>query len=562
MTALIQARPFEQTGAPSRGEVLTWGGLLMVAFLSRVVGLGDPPLSSEESRRALEGWTLWREGRVAYSGGPLMTNLSSLLIGLFSAGDGQARLISTLAGSGTVMVLWLLRPALGARGAWCAAAVLAACSPLVTASRTVSPAMLVAFFLLLTAACAYRFADSLEPRWLTATAVGLLLGLAADPSFVVGLLGLILAVALAEGDLSARPRWWRVLRVNGPRAIGMATIAALVMDTRLLMNPTGIQAGLIDPLWQWSRDVVLGSGLRGPLLLLLVDGGTLALAAIGLADYRRHERAIRVLAAWTVIAVTLTALVRQSDLRYLVQPLIPAALLGGLGLRRLVEPVLRHFSVRSLVAALLALAPLVTAAFQINTGLRNGQEPWPVAGLIVALSLPLSATVARHSLGAREYAAAVSTFGLILLCLWSTTTTSRLLEARGGLRSQLLDELVLTDGIRVVRQEALKWWRADSGGTITVDPTLRPLVAWALRDVPTVRYDGTDSRQSAPRLRVETSTAVSQRDVDTTRLVVGYGADRSTLDLTPARVWRWIVKRENLAEIRAYAILIDQPAGE
>ena len=38
-----------------------------------------------------------------------------------------------------------------------------------------------------------------------------------------------------------------------------------------------------------------------------------------------------------------------------------------------------------------------------------------------------------------------------------------------------------------MREMALKWYRAAPDGVLPVDPSLRPLVGWALRDIPTVR---------------------------------------------------------------------------
>ena len=41
----------------------------------------------------------------------------------------------------------------------------------------------------------------------------------------------------------------------------------------------------------------------------------------------------------------------------------------------------------------------------------------------------------------------------------------------------------------------LPWFRADPEGTLPVDPTLRPVLAWSLRDIPTVRFDASARTQ-------------------------------------------------------------------
>jgi cyanophycin synthetase len=40
-----------------------------------------------------------------------------------------------------------------------------------------------------------------------------------------------------------------------------------------------------------------------------------------------------------------------------------------------------------------------------------------------------------------------------------------------------------------VREMALKWHRAQPDGPLPVDPTLRPIVGWALRDIPSIRLN-------------------------------------------------------------------------
>ena len=558
MSAIVQARPVDRVEAPSGGERFAWIGLVALAAAVRAGRIGEPPLDPGEAARALEAWTLWHEGRVAYAVGPLMTNLLSLVFGLFSAGDGQARLVSVVAGVGTVAAAWWLRPGLGRLGAWCAAALLAACPALVVASRTATPAVLVACCALLTATCGYRFAREQDGRWLTGAVSSALLGLAADPSFTVVIGSLALALAVAEGDRLAHPLWWAAMRRGAPRAIGIALLLAVVVDTRFLMNPNGLGAGVFDPLWAWSVDVVRGGGLVAPIMLLLVDGGAFALAMIGLATFRSYPRTAGLLGTWLLVSTVVATVMRQPDLRYLVQPLIPAALLGGLGLGRLLETLRARGSARSTVFGLVGLVPLLAAGFQINAGLRSGQDPWASGGLVMLVGLLIVALAAINWLPRAELGSASATFILIVVTLWTITTGSRLLEARGGPRAHLLDAAVLTDDIDAVREEARKWLRADPGGTIRVDPSLRPLVAWSLRDVPTAIFDGSAAQASGPRLLAEPAAGA---DLRTRRVIVGYAAERRTLDLSPARVWRWVIGRASLVEVRPYAILVVQSAG-
>jgi hypothetical protein len=111
-----------------------------------------------------------------------------------------------------------------------------------------------------------------------------------------------------------------------------------------------------------------------------------------------------------------------------------------------------------------------------------------------------------------------------------------------------------------VREMALKWYRANPDGPLPVDPSLKPILAWELRDIPTVRYDGNAIAMDVPRLLADPPTQVGP-DTVTIRQIVGYTADWPSLSLQPPRVWRWLANREPLVTLRPYAIVVVQPAG-
>lgn len=559
MAIAIEAHA-ERSDPVVRLERAAWAVLLLGALLVRIAGLGEPPLDVDESRRALEGWTLWREGRVAYAAGPLLPNLLSILFGLFTAGDGQARLVPAIAGSALVAVPLLLRPAFGTVGAWSIGLIAAVCPLFLVLSRTASPAILVVLFTALSGACAYRFVRAEDPRWLVGCAASVALGLASDPSFVIALAALVLAAAIAEGDATARPSWWVSLRAGLKPALAVGLGVAIVADTRFLMNLNGFQAGLIDPLWRWLSDVSRGEGLGAPIHLLLLDGGVVLLALVGLADFRRHYRAVRIVGAWLLVALTLAMLVRQPDARYLAYPLIPATLLAGLGLERLARLLRDRGTLRTAVVGVAGLVPLITAGFHMNSTLRAGQDPWLSAGIIAGAGLLLVAIIGVNVLPLDRFTAAAGAFVLLVVALWMITTTSRLLDARGSARAQFLGPAILTDEVRVVREEALRWFRADPTRTIPVEASLRPLVTWVLRDIPTVRYENAAALPALPRLLAQPPATV-EPGTKTLRLVVGYTPERATPDLRPASVWRWVVGRQTLVPIRPYAIVLVEPAG-
>lgn len=541
-------------------EAACWLLLLAVSLALRIALLGSPPLNVEEGRRALEAYRLLHDGRVAYEGAPLLTNGLSLIFGLFTEADGQARLLPALAGVLLVASPLLLRPIIPGWWSFLAGVALASSATLLTASRSVSPAVPAALCLAVAVASAWRFGASRDGRWLTALFVASLVGLGFDTSFVVGLLGLLLAYAIAEGEIFGKVPWWAPFAAHARRALVVALGVAVVLNTRLFTSPAGIQAGLIDPLWRWTDDIARGAGLTAPVVAVLLDGSLLLLAVVGLLEYRRAPRAVRLLGTWLLVALTLSALMRMPDLRYIAHPIVPAALLAGFGLRRLLSWLAEAGSVRTTVLGLVALVPVVTAAFQVNAGLRQNLSPWGASGIVLVAGLLLSALLAFNLLRGAQLGAAFATWLLVLVSAGSIAGGSRALEARTDDRGQLAEQTVVTAEMRYVREMALKWHRAAPSGTISVDAALEPVVGWALRDIPSVRYEAAANRGRGPRLALDPPSSVPP-DTLTYRPIVGYAADWQSLSLQPGRVWRWAVNRESLVTLRPYAIVVVQLAG-
>jgi len=544
----------------SPAEAGAWAGVALLACLTRLLYLSAPQLNVEEARRALEAWTLLQDGRVAYDGAPILTNLISLVFLLFTDGEAQARLVPALAGIALVLTPLLIRPICGGWWSVLAALCLAGSTTLLTASRSVSPAVPAVLCLAVTACAAWRFGVAFERHWLVTTLVAVLFGIGLDTSFVVGLAGLILSYAIAEGEVFGKVSWWSPVTIHARRALLIAVGVAILFDTRLLTSPGGIQAGLFDPLTRWTSEIARGSGLTAPMLLALIDGAILLLALIGLIEYPRRPRTIRFLGTWTIVALTLASLMRMPELRYLAQPMVPAALLAGYGLLRLVSWLIEAGSLRTTVLGLVGLVPVVTAAFQVNAGLRSSLSPWGASGVVLVAGLLLAGLLAFNLLRGPELGAAFATWLLVLLALGAVMGASRSLEARGDDRGQLVEQTVVTPEMGFVREMALKWFRANPDGPLPVDPVLKPLVAWVLRDIPTVRYDANANGMQVARLLADPPTQVPA-DTVTIRPVVGYAADWATLSLQPSRIWHWLINRETLVTLRPYAIVVVQPAG-
>ena len=84
-------------------------------------------------------------------------------------------------------------------------------------------------------------------------------GIGLEVSFVIGIVGAALAYAIAEGDIFGQASWWPGIVRHGRQALAIGIGVAILLDTRLLMNPNGLQAGLLDPLWRWTAEISRGS---------------------------------------------------------------------------------------------------------------------------------------------------------------------------------------------------------------------------------------------------------------------------------------------------------------
>lgn len=557
---LVRVRALLAGWAMPVEEAVAWVVVGALALVLHVALLGSPPLNVDEGRRALEAYRLLHDGRVDYDGAPLLTNATSLVFALFTDADGQARLVPAVSGVLLILSPLMLRPLVPGWWSLLAAVCFLSSSTLLTASRSVSPAVPAALCLCVSALAAWRFGGSREGRWLTVLAVAVFLGIGLDTSFMVGLAGLLLAYAIAEGEIFGKVPWWGSVVAHGRRALTIALAVAVALNTRLLMNPSGIQAGLIDPLWRWTEDISRGAGLTAPLLTSLLDGGLLILGLVGLLEYRRYPRAVRFLGTWLLVALTLAALMRMPDLRYLSQPVVPAALLAGFGLLRLATWLVEAGTMRTTILGLVGLIPIVTAAFQTSAGLRQNLSPWGTSGVVLVAGLLLAGLLAFNLLRGAQLGAAFATWLLVLVALGGVAGSSRALEARGDDRGQLVEQTVATHDLWYIREMVLKWQRAAPDAPIPVDNSLQPVVGWALRDIKTVRYDAFANRADGSRLAADPPTTVPA-DALTYRPIVGYAADWQTLTLQPARVWRWVVNRESLVTLQPYAIVVVQLAG-
>lgn len=210
------------------GEKLAWIVLLVIALLSRTIGLGDRPMSHDESLHTVYSWQLY-DGRgyqhQPMMHGPLKFVLNPIMYFLFGVNDWSARILVALFGVAMVGFVWLMRRWLGKTGALLTALMFAISPALLYHSRYIRDEVLLTSLLVLLVVAMFRYLETRSLKWLIWTAVALGLAfLTMEASFIFGgLFGIFLVLALAAqlwqstwpgGDAGSRRSMFRALVVG------------------------------------------------------------------------------------------------------------------------------------------------------------------------------------------------------------------------------------------------------------------------------------------------------------------------------------------------------------
>ena len=184
------------------GEKLAWAILLIVAVLSRTIGLGDRAMSHDESLHTVYSWQLY-DGRgyqhQPMMHGPLKFVLNAAMYFLFGVNDWSARIQVAMFGVLMIALVWLMRRWLGKVGAFLAAAMFTISPALLYHSRYIRDEVMLGALLVLLVIAMFRYLETRRARWLNWTAVALGLAfLTMEASFIFGgIFGIFLVLALA-----------------------------------------------------------------------------------------------------------------------------------------------------------------------------------------------------------------------------------------------------------------------------------------------------------------------------------------------------------------------------
>ncbi len=481
-------------------ETAAYIAIALAALLVRLAALGRWPLLNEELQTALAAWRgvqgdAWRPAFYV----PLLYDVQLLLFGLTRAGDGAARLLPALAGTGLVILPWAARDLLGRRGALCAALLLALAPTWVFLSRTADGAILAAACGAVLLLAGWRHAHDRRPWQLTAGAVALATGLTAGPQFYTYLLVAVgCAVYLWQrartgtdenrSEDDALPVGWSLWRAPALQAVGLFVFLA----TGYLTNVGGIGAS-VGLLGRWLANLAPGysglSWLAYPRMLWGYEFLTLALAAVGLGvGLYQRERIDAALGIWVALALVLGTVLGHRQPGWALDALLPLVLLAARGLEQLWGLLMPDATRTDLVALVAATPFLVFAFLQVASYTHTGEEPYLQYALITVGILALG--WCAYWIWGDGVAALRVGAGLVLLVMlvFSTRVTTAVAyqtarDPREGLVYKPTSVQV-RDLLDLVAQTSSRQSGDPRMIDLRYDPSLEPWLAWYLRDYP------------------------------------------------------------------------------
>ena len=183
-------------------EKILWILLLIVALLSRTIGLGDRAMSHDESLHTVYSWQLF-DGRgyqhQPMMHGPLKFILNPVMYFLFGVNDWSARILVALFGVAMVASVWMMRRWLGRTGAFLTALMYAISPALLYHSRYIRDEVMLTALMVFLVIAMFRYLESRSTKWLVWNAVALGFAfLTMEASFIFGgLFGIFLLLAFA-----------------------------------------------------------------------------------------------------------------------------------------------------------------------------------------------------------------------------------------------------------------------------------------------------------------------------------------------------------------------------
>lgn len=507
----------------------------LAAILLRVIRLDAYVLDSNEASWSFDAWSLYRGHPLPGTEtlpetSPFFLIIEALSFFIFGVTDAIARFAPALFGIGIVALVIAIRPFVS-RGALIGMALLAAVSPtFVFASRTVDPAIAIAFnsLLLVVALMRAAHADPHSTRrgWVVLAGIGTAATLASGPEGVTSLIaigiGFIAASTIEKRvDSAARAGIGLLGRSIGDLAIFLLAFffALIVLFTRLFSN-IGALGGILTTFADWGRMMAWQSTALPQsffmyvLLLYEILAVVFAIVAVVTkpAASVRHTRQLgtTLFSIWFIVALILHSFASGRETEQAVLVAMPLVLLGGMGLGQVIDRVnwrgfwtsrsgLLPLAVFGLFVGVIAFAMAIARSNDSEVPSAQQWSPFlQITFVVIVVIVPmiyLIWTNASDRIGMRELGVSALLVLAILLGLLTIRNTTTLAYYRADDGNELLARNIPTQGMRQFVAQVDRLSRdlsvdnmsnVDNTGThglhIAISPDVEWPFAWYFRD--------------------------------------------------------------------------------
>lgn len=482
-------------------ETALYLALFALAFFLRAYRLGVTPLSESEALQALAAL---RHDFLPAGGSPLLYNLNSFLLALFSSSDALIRGVPAIAGSLLAITPMFFRARIGRLGALGATFILALSPVGLVASRSLDGEVVVVLCVMSMLALIQRYFASRDERSLLAAAIVLGVGLASGSGMYTALVSFGVAVLIARFALANEDGAESLgsipasLPNRGRLALGLAA-GFVIAATGGLTNLAGLGAAS-DLLTTWVNGFAAGQGsLPVDLVQVLPAYESFALLA-GVAGLlyaiRRADRFGVWLGFAMILALSVVMLRVDRQPIDLLLPVTCLALLAGYVLQRWLTAVLQCASIAvdgpiiaagAIVVLVIVMALLTYASGRALPGALGGGTLDPLFVLLATMIiLPVAVGALLYTLfEIRAILRAGLTLLFALLALGSFAagwgvTQMRVSDAREIILGRVVTAPDVRNLVTFAEQIAIREQGAKSPLPIAVEVD-DAVVAWYMR---------------------------------------------------------------------------------
>jgi uncharacterized protein (TIGR03663 family) len=267
----------QATNIPLRLDAakLIFIAILILAVLSRFVGLGERVMSHDETTHVYFSWLL-EQGRGyqhdPLSHGPLQFHLIALSFFLFGDNDATARVPAAVFGVLAIALLWVFRRWLGRTGALVAGALMLVSPYMLYYGRYARNEALVLPLVLSTVWAIFRYIETRQTKWLYLLSLSLSLHFATkETAFISTAQVLVFLAGAFVWDVARRP--WEKARL---RSRFFAGLSVALIGAGFALEDLLAGRGAAPP------EAELAGAASSPLLIV---GGLLSMIGMALASW-------------------------------------------------------------------------------------------------------------------------------------------------------------------------------------------------------------------------------------------------------------------------------------